>query len=191
MTEILTPTTELEAVNAILASIGEAPVNSLSSPAPDAQLALSLLRQESRGVQTTGYEFNTEYEWELSPDINGQINLPANTLKLISASDRTIVQRGLRLYDNTNHTYEFTDPVTVTLVIGLPFDELPEFLRRFLLYRAGRLFQDRLGGDRVIHTFHANDELGAWASFLNSEAEVAGYNMLDGNALLLRLKGNR
>ena len=48
--EILTPTTELEAVNAMLASIGEAPADSLDDSITDAQLARQLLTQESRGI---------------------------------------------------------------------------------------------------------------------------------------------
>lgn len=189
----ITPTTELEAVNAILASIGEAPVESLDGSFTDAELAQDLLRQESRGVQVQGFTFNTERQVTLTPDNSGNINLPQNTLRFIYADDRSIVQRGFRLYDATNHTYAFENDVTCDLVVGLDYDELPEALRRFLFFRAGRIFQDRMGGDRVLHQFSANDEMGAWAAFLNYEAEVGGYNVFnpETNTLIARLKGNR
>ena len=44
-------TTELEAVNIMLSSIGEAPVNSLSSGLVDAELAQTTLHNVSREVQ--------------------------------------------------------------------------------------------------------------------------------------------
>ena len=54
-------TTELEAVNIMLSSIGEAPVNSLSSGLVDAELAQTTLHNVSREVQAAGWSFNTEY----------------------------------------------------------------------------------------------------------------------------------
>lgn len=189
---VITPTSELEAVNAILASIGEAPVETLDGPFTDAEIAQDLLKQESRGVQTQGFTFNTERSVTLTPDSYGVIHLPQNILRFIY-TDRSIVQRGFRLYDATNHTYEFTSSVECDLVLALPYDELPEALRRFLYFRAGRIFQDRFGGDRILHQFNYQDELGAWAAFQNYEAEVGGYNVFTSpsNALLQRLKSGR
>ena len=43
MPEFLTPTTELEAVNAILASVGESPVDALDGEFVDAEIARGLL----------------------------------------------------------------------------------------------------------------------------------------------------
>ena len=191
MTEIITPTTELEAVNAILASVGEAPVVSLDDSFTDAQLARQLLAQESRRVQSSSWHFNTEVGVTLTPDHEGFIWLPANTFRVLIADNRDIVQRGRRLYDRANHTYVFTEEITADLVVGLPFDELPESLRLFLTIRAGRRFQDRLQGDRVLHEFQAQDEMAAWAAFQNYEAEVGNYNILNNNPLVMRMKGRR
>lgn len=66
--EPLTPTTELEAVNTMLGAIGEAPVSSIESPEnPDVQIALSILRDTTRSVQTEGWQFNTEFGLEIPP----------------------------------------------------------------------------------------------------------------------------
>lgn len=58
----LTPMTELDAVNAILASIGEAPVDDLASAAQDVAVALNILRDNTREVQSWGWRFNAEWE---------------------------------------------------------------------------------------------------------------------------------
>ena len=48
MPEFLTPTTELEAVNAILASVGESPVDALDGEFVDAEIASNF--SERRGA---------------------------------------------------------------------------------------------------------------------------------------------
>jgi hypothetical protein len=64
----LVATTELEAVNAMLASIGEAPIASLdSATAADVQTAISLLRNTTREVQARGWRFNTEFGFQIAP----------------------------------------------------------------------------------------------------------------------------
>lgn len=62
----LVATTELEAVNAMLASIGEAPVASLTGVTDtDVVTAISILRNTAREVQSLGWRFNTEFGLEL------------------------------------------------------------------------------------------------------------------------------
>lgn len=190
MTEIITPTTELEAINAILASVGEAPVDSIDDSFTDAQLARNLLTQESRRLQTKGWHFNTELEVSLTPDNSGVLWLPANTLSVVQA-DTNIVQRGRKLYDRSRQSYEFTTGITANLIVALQFEELPEAARAFVTIRAGRRFQDRLGGDRVMHQIHANDEMAAWAAFMDYEAEASDANMLKNSPLVARMKGMR
>ena len=52
-------TTELEAVNSMLATIGEAPVNSITGTLPlDASLAKNTLNEINREVQSAGWHFN-------------------------------------------------------------------------------------------------------------------------------------
>lgn len=187
----ITPLTELEAVNAILATIGETPLNSLENLNADGELARYFLKSHSAQTQVKGWTFNTEEDYSLEPNSSGEIWLPSNTLKFLT-SDHTIVQRGLRLYDRAKHSYtSFATAITADLVVGLPFEELPETLRQYLTLAAGRAFQDSLEGERVTHEISSRDELVAWATFMNYEAEVGGYNMLSNYELTLRLKGAR
>ena len=63
----LQPTTELEAVNAMLSAIGQTPVDDLTVEQADVEMAVSLLRQTSKKVQTEGWQFNVDLGYPLEP----------------------------------------------------------------------------------------------------------------------------
>lgn len=64
----LTATTELEAINSMLARTGQAPLTDLTSvTAADVSIAVSTLRDVSREVQLQGWRFNTEWGVIVSP----------------------------------------------------------------------------------------------------------------------------
>ncbi|UJX45757.1 hypothetical protein [Xanthobacter sp. YC-JY1] len=179
-TDFLTPTSELEAVNALLASIGETPVGTLLGVLPvDVAAARALVSLFSRQLQKTGWSFNTEFAYRITPNVNGEIILPLDALKVDSADDTNLVQRGQRLYDPVAHTFAIRRAVTVDLVRGLPFDQLPETARNYVTIAALRRFQDRFLSDAEAHTFSAKDEAQARAEFLSDEADAADYNVLD------------
>ena len=193
LANFIAPITELDAVNEILASIGEAPIATLDDNFVDGESARAKLHQVSRQVQASGWSFNTENDWVLTPDVNGYINLPIDFHSVVINDDpdhRVYVKRGNRLYNRLEQTYEFTDPVTATKVVRiLPFDELPELLRQFIVVRAGRRFQATLEGDRLINQFLERDELAAWAAFMNDEAKNARWNVVRDSSTVLRIKG--
>lgn len=180
----LAPTTELEAVNEMLRSIGETPVNSLENlQVIDASIALSTLRGVSREVQAKGWHFNTEDNYPLALDEDGYVQLPANTLRVdtvYTSASVDAIQRGTRLYDKVNHTYVFDTAPTVELVLMLAFDEMPESARQYIFMRAARRFQDRVVGSDVLHQFQANDEFMALALLETAESNTADHNILTG-----------
>lgn len=178
-TDFLTPTTELEAVNEILATIGEAPLSTLTGALPaDAATALRLLRHRSRGLQASGWSFNTDFSYRLGLDSKGEIPLAANILSADAVEDLDVISRGRRLYNRRTHTFKFTKPVLADVIRLLAFDELPEYAREFLVASSARRFQDQLLGDDSLHSFNQRDETLAWANFLNAEAEHGDYNVL-------------
>jgi Tail tubular protein len=64
----LNATTELEAVNAMLAALGEAPLADLASVTqPDFVTAINTLRDAVREVCDMGWRFNTEFGFQLVP----------------------------------------------------------------------------------------------------------------------------
>ncbi|WP_448955722.1 hypothetical protein [Labrys neptuniae] len=182
----ITPTTELEAVNLMLDTIDESPVNSLeNSGVLDAVVARRQLTAMSRRTQSMGWRWNTEADYELARSLpSGEINLPLNTLRFrISgrSAGLNVTQRGLRLYDRANQTFAFTASVFGELVLFLPFEEMPETARNFVTLAAARKFQQGRVGSEVLNGFAQRDELQAWANLLDDEAETADYNVIRDN----------
>lgn len=178
----LSPTTELEAINAILFGIGESPVSSLEDLSfTDASQALTLLRRESRALQSKGWSFNMDERVRLQPEPNGEVPLPPNglgiTFKGQDAGPRFAARSG-RVYDKLNHTFAIGRPVVADVTLMLPFEDLPEAARLFIMVRAGRKFQDATLGDQSLHQFEEKDEVAAWAEFLSREAENADFNIV-------------
>lgn len=187
MNTLITPTTELEAVNAMLEAIGESPVSTLSNAGlQDAAVAYQTLKNTLRRVQTLGWSWNTDLSWTFYPDDDGFIQLPANTLKAdtVGASESIdAVIRGQRLYDRVNHTYVFSGPVTVELVSALSFEELPESARQYVMISAGRTFVEGVVGSDTLSAFTRRAEQLAWAALMSEEGENGDYNYLTGSAV--------
>jgi hypothetical protein len=179
----LTTTTTLEAVNQMLFAIGEAPVNRVEDNGlVDAAVALRTLVNVSREVQKDGWHWNTETNFSIAPDTDGNIKLPANTLKVDTTgtdADIDVAWRGTRLYDRVNHTYAFSRPLFVDLVVMLDFEELPEAARNYIVLRAARRFQQNSVGSVELSGFQQQDEMRALVALQNHEAETADYRMLD------------
>lgn len=173
-------TTELDAVNLMLSIIGESPVNSVEDTGVvDAVLAKQLLDETSREVQTYGWHWNTDKGYRIAPTVDGEIVLPANTLKVDEVDPtKDFVQRGTKLWDRRNHTFKIGQSVTVDIVRFLPFEEIPQVARYYIAVRAGRKFQDRVVGSEVLSGFNKVDETRAWVSLQNHEADNADYNMI-------------
>lgn len=180
---LLTPATELEAVNGMLSVIGESPVNTLEdSGHVDAITALRILRTTSREVQSQVWHWNTEKGYRLTPTVpEGHLSLPANTLRVdtVGASKTLdVVQRGTRLWDRRRHTYQFDHAVTVDLTLALAYEELPEAARHYIAIRAGRIFQERVLGSDTLSSFAERDELQARRVLEEAEAETSDFNLL-------------
>lgn len=187
----LAPLTELDAVNEILGTIAESPVNSLDEEVViDGSLAMKILKTTSAEVQTRGWWFNRLEGLELTPNVRKEIQLPPNVLKL-AASGQTpskVVQRGLLLYDLTNKTSQFEAPVTVDLIQGLEFEELPSSARVYITVRAARKYQDRYFGDDSTHSYSKQDELEALVSLKNEDLEFDDPNMLEDSQFVTGLR---
>lgn len=180
----LTPTTELRAVNLILAGIGESPVNGLEEGGNvDAVLAQQQLHTSSLFTQEKGWDWNSLRDFQLPltfPD--NFIRLPANTIKVdTSGVDAPVkaVQRGDRLFNPLKNTFTWDTPLTLDLVQFLSFEELPQAARSYIAYHARRTFQqDRVGSSELAQG-HLRDELTAWASLFDAEAANGDRTIFD------------
>lgn len=184
----LTPMTELEAVNRMLFTIGETPINTIeNSGLVDAVTARQVLAQASRDTQLVGWEWNSEEDYPLVPSFpEGEIILPPNTLKVDTSgvsADLNLVQRGTRLYDRKNHTYAINQTVYVDIVLLLPFEELPEAARSYISIKAARQFQAGFIGSDTLFKFTQYDEQTAWKNLIDAESEGQDLNILDNSSV--------
>jgi len=176
-------TSQLEAVNAMLACVGESPIESLLGDlTANVQIAVDLLKKTSRGLQSASWNFNTEEDFELSRAIDGTVTLPGNTLDVdltVETGAINIVQRGLRLYDKKNHTYVFADNPHVDITFFLPWDELNEPTRQYVMISAARIYQDQTVGSQEHHKFTLFDEQRASANFTASDTRNEDATIFD------------
>lgn len=179
----LTPTTELEAVNQMLGTIMEAPVNSLLNVGSlDAQRAISTLAEVSRDLQAQGWNFNQEKGMKLLPTASGEILLPVNCISVDTVGPDKgldLIQRGMRLYNRREHTFTIGKAVTVDMTVLLPFDELPEAARRYIAVLACRMFQRRSVGSNALDAFSDTDETRARMAFRRSVKATDTLNIFD------------
>lgn len=179
---MLQQTTELEAINVMLTNIGESPVTTLNDPdVVDAGIARTILSSINREVQSQGWWFNIDKQREFNPTSSNQIQLPVNTLRVDTTgltADKNYVQRGRFLYDVVKHTFTIDKPVTIDIVQGLDFDEIPETARRYITLRAARVFQERMLGTPTLSSFNEGDEVNALAALKSEHAEAADHNIL-------------
>ena len=185
-------TTELEAINIMLAAIGEAPINSLTDTLPvDARTAQNTLTEVNKEVQSEGWSFNTEIDVTLTRDGSNQINLPTNVLRVDANIHQhpTIdpIQRGLKLYDRQNNKYEFYEDLICTVVYFRDFNEITEQARRYINIKAARIFVDRLIGDQGLRTYTQEDETRARAILTESDYANADHNLLRGDPSLTNI----
>ena len=179
------PLSELEAINLMLATIGESPVSSLSNSGDlHISMALQFLYDASREVQTVGWHFNYEEEYPLALNLNYELVTPSNTLSLdVSDVDSSydVTMRGNRLYDRKNHTYTFDKALKVDIVFFLPWNDLPQPARQYIAILAARRFQRRVQGDDAIEKVTAVEEGMAKAQLEDFESTARDYNMADNN----------
>ena len=182
-----TRTSELEAVNTILSTIGESPLNTLSGSLPvDGTIAKNVLSEVSREVQSQGWHFNTHYKVTLSRDTNNKIPLATNIVRVevdprrYSKVSYDIVQRNNFLYNLAKNEETFdTNFQDATAVYLLPFDEIPEQAKRYITIRSARIFHDRTLGANTIHKFSQEDEAKALSILKQAESHTGDYSIFD------------
>ena len=182
-----TRTSELEAVNTILSTIGESPLNTLSGSLPvDGTIAKNVLSEVSREVQSQGWHFNTHYKVTLTRDTDNKIPLATNIVRVevdprkYSKVSYDIVQRNNFLYNLAKNEETFdTNFQDATAVYLLPFDEIPEQAKRYITIRSARIFHDRTLGANTIHKFSQEDEAKALSILKQAESHTGDYSIFD------------
>lgn len=182
-------TTKLESVNIMMAAIGESPINTLTGTLPvDAQLAQDTLHEQNKMVQSEGWSFNTEIDVTLTRDNFKKVALPTDVLRVDPNIHQhpsiDAIQRGLKMYDRLNKTFDFDADLICTIVYFREFDEIPEPARNYITVKAARIFIDRLVGDAGLRGYTQQDETRARAILLETDLANADHNLLRGDPSL-------
>lgn len=177
-------TTKLEAVNAMLACVGESPINTLLGElTANVQIAVDLLHSTSRKVQNTGYNFNTEEDFELAREVGtNKIPVPGNALSVDLTEENgqfQVIMVGDFLYDKTNHTFVFSANQKCTIKFFRAWEELPEPARNYIKVKAARIYQDQTVGAQEHHSYSQQDEVEAYATFVTDDGENEDANIFD------------
>lgn len=145
---------KLDIINAMLGAVGENPVTDPESQHPSAIKARSTLNRVSLIVQEKPWKYNTEVDILLSPNVQGEIVLPSNTLYFVPNADCSyVVERGKKLYDTLLHTYTFTEGVMGTLRLTLEPEDCPEPVSQYIAaYAVWQHYLDDDGDGEKINT---------------------------------------
>lgn len=139
---------KLDAVNAILASVGDSPINSLQeTQSVDVFNAIRMLDAMSRTIQSKGWTFNTHEDKVVKPDSTTK-KIRYNPAWIVLKSDEgTYVKRGEYLYNITDDTYIFNDDLTATIIEAVDFEDLPDCFKQYITAKSAIAFQSRYLGD--------------------------------------------
>ena len=171
--------TVLEAVNVLLTTIGEAPVNTLTgNQVTDMTIANQVLTEVSREVQAQGWHFNTEDKVVLSRNEFNFIVIPADVARIDTPDYNTVI-RGDKLFNLDTRSYEFTTTVEASIVYYQDFLELPDVVKKYITTRAARIFSDRMLNSETIHRMVSRDEQKALIDLKDFEGDTADFNMMD------------
>ena len=178
-------TEELPAVNQILSSVGQAPVTTLDQTNPDVAIAYDTLLQVSREVQSEGWTFNTELEYEDTTDSNKEYVIPNNMLQVdLSHSDnayatKNVIKRNGKLYDKYNHTHEITSTASeeIRLDIIWKFDwvDLPIPIQDYIVARTATIVSSRIVGDTQQYSILQQQEMLSRSTALEYECNQGDY----------------
>lgn len=183
-------TDELSAVNLILASIGEAPVNSLAeSESIDADNAKTLLEATSRTIQRQGWQFNTLTNVNVIPDAKSKrVRYNPTWIKFTADNGINYVKRGEYLYNISKQTFDIPDTITATIIEAVDFDDLPDEFKVYIAGQAAILFQARYLGDDSISQELRMEVASAYADLVQYSIDTGSsmYNITGMQSMLER-----
>lgn len=183
-------TSELEALNAILAAVGEAPVQSAAvTGLYPLEAAKASLNEASRVVQSMAWSFNVDDPVTVPLAPGGTAAVPADALRFTpdpaaSTALHRPTMRGTVFYNAAVGSYVFTSPIVGACTRLLPWDYLPEPARRYIIVRACQAMQGKFSVPDGLRTVTLRDVQEAHQILVDFEAEnnTANWNMVSDNA---------
>lgn len=170
-------TTMKEVINHLLSVIGEDPVTSAESNHPSALIAKENINRVSKELQIQKWWFNTDYNLKLSPNGVGNILVPSRTLFIDPVDTRSnIVRRGDKMYNPIDHTFIFTSPIYVDVVLLLDIEEIPESAANYVQHKAALDMYVNEDGDQIKTSKLETRVESAWAIFREEYLRTSDFN---------------
>lgn len=186
--------TKTNAVNTMLRGISIAPVPNTDDPDDDVGMALQTLDQVSFDIQSRGWWFNKESNWQLTPDpISGEVSVPSAAIDILAEGSNRgngLVIRNNVIYDTLNHTNDLTSRVdtdgkiNLQFIFYLTFEQLPPVAKNLIAYVARRQFAQDQQVDKDRWSFQKRDEEDAWKTMQRMEAVHKRRNQFSNNAVM-------
>ena len=179
--------TELDAVNQILSSVGQAPVTTLDLQNPEVSIAINTLREVSKQVQLEGWTFNTERDYTMSRDvITNKIQYPINVLAIDANTnhhqdDYNLVRRNGFVYCTYHHSDVFTEDLQVDIVWHFNFPDLPPAVQAYVTAKAARMSAVKMVGDQELSALLQEQENMTRAALIENECQQGDYTMFGFN----------
>lgn len=140
----------IDAVNTVLRELGEPPVTSVDEQYPTLDLVLPALEQNRLKVLEERWWFNHYTEYTIELDLSGECMPPVNTI-MFYPDDPELVFNGVKVTD-----LQGNDPsanVKGTLVLDVPFEQMPLAARRYVTYMTARdVYSTDVGVDNVMQS---------------------------------------
>ncbi len=179
MASIIVPSTRLtllQAVNVLIGSLGEAPVDTIDPPPhEDAEAALARINEVDLLMQSRGWSWNTEVDYPLTLDGDLKFPLPDQCIQASRGSSEfaytNVIQLGDFMYDRDRRSFEYPAGTTLKadLLLRRDWDQLPQQARSFVTYRACQLFHSQKDGSQIVLQVNASDISVAWAALESLE----------------------
>ena len=182
--------TEIDAVNSILMSVGESPVNTLTVQSPEVAIAQKTLRQVCREIQAEGWSYNTENEYPIDLDTNNQCIVPNNVLQIDlniyqHGKDYNVVKRSdngvQKIYDKKNHSFTFENCTKLyfDIVWMFKFEDLPQAFKDYVTAKATRVAAVRMVSSTEAAKLLEADEAYARALALEYDTRQGDHNIFN------------
>lgn len=174
-------TTRLEAINTMRSCVGQAPLNSLEGTKSYFTIAAeNILDDEVKQIQLQGWDFNSEENFQLSPDVNNFINIPPDitTIKFpYPYKNRYVIRQG-KLYDKWHHTFKIPQPVKASVVFCFKFEDLPETVKTYAKMSAAYKFTKRELGSEKTCIYTQEDLAEAKAAMIQYDLQTGNYSLI-------------
>ena len=176
---------KLDMINDALLAIGESPfidgtVVDTIPVGTDGETAKRLVEKTMVEVQSRGWYFNTDYDFVLTPDINGFITMPPNTLRVdfgnAGNKHRYTIKNG-SIYDYLNKSFIIESDLVCDITWLVDYSELPPEAYEYISLRAARKTQQKLIGSVETDSFTIRDETDSYVNLQRRQAQSQDYNI--------------